>query len=661
MQSYDIALSGMSAAQAAFDVIGNNIANAATEGYHKQRLILSSVDSGLALRRESGQGVAVEQVVRQIDTLMEQEILRQQSFLGQMDRETVTLSMLESALGEMSTEGGGLNASIDAMFNALDDLSLHPWENVYQNQAISEAEALSSQFRSLGETLAAVEDSLRLEALNLVETIDSLAEQVAQMNAEIARASGGSTHPNTLIDRRDQAISDISKLIGISILPRDYGVTDVAVSGIPLVIGGTSWELSATPAEDQTLGISIAGTSRLHTSLQGGSVGALLSLRNTIVKDIHTDLDSLAAAIIQGINEYHVQGVGSSGSFTDLTGWSNGSDTLSDLTGVTAGYTYVRVTHTATGAVTRTRVPVMQTSASDTLTEVAAYITANVANLSASVGGSEQLYVSAGAGYTFDFATQVLPEPDAGDIAFSGASDPAISFGGVYTGSANDTYTFTVTGTGNVGVDSPLMLAVTDSASDTVAVLNIGSGYAAGDMLEIGQTGVKVALGIGDLVAGDSFSLEILADSDTSGLLTATGMNTFLSGETALDMAVCADIRNDPGRVASSLVSDHADNTNAARMASLRDTRNAALGDLTSGQFYRQLVANIGQDISIKEIRKGSVEDIIQNLTKQQSEISGVDINDEAAQLLVFEQMFQAMARYLSAVQTSIESMMEFL
>ncbi len=107
MSSYDIALSGMKAAQNAFDVIGNNIANAATDGYHKQRLVLSPVDNGLALRVASGQGVAIEQVARQIDSLMELEILRQQSLLGQVDRETVTLSTLESALGELSTEGGG--------------------------------------------------------------------------------------------------------------------------------------------------------------------------------------------------------------------------------------------------------------------------------------------------------------------------------------------------------------------------------------------------------------------------------------------------------------------------------------------------------------------------------------------------------------------------
>jgi flagellar hook-associated protein 1 FlgK len=659
--SYDIALSGMNAAQTGFDVVGNNIANAATEGYHRQKMVLSPMVNGQMLRADAGQGVAVEQVVRQIDTLMEQEILRQQSLLGQTDRETVTLSTLESALGDLSTEGSGLNAGLDALYNSLEDLSLHPWENIYQVQVKSEADALADQFRSLGETLTTVEDNLRLEAENLIATVNSLAAQVADMNVQITRVAAQGKQPNNLIDRRDQAISEISELIGVTVLSRDHDVADVTVNGLPLVMGGTSREMSATLTDNQTLGLSVVGTSTVYTDLQGGSIGGVLSLRNTIVKDLHTDLDSLATAIIQDINGYHVQGVGSSGSFSDLTGWSNSSDTLSDLTGVSAGYTYIRVTDTATGAVTRSKIPVNQDAASDTLTEVAAYITANVDHLSASVGTSNQLYLSAASGYTFDFLPQVLPTPETADISFSGTSDPAVSLGGAYTGTANDTYTFTVTGTGDVGVDSPLTLTVTNAAAETLAVLNIGSGYAAGEKVAIGETGVKVALGMGDLVDGDSFSLEILADSDTSGLLAATGLNTFFSGTSAVTMGLCTDIQNDAGRVASSLVSGEAGNANAMRMASLRDQSNTSLGNLSPGHFYRQMVTNVGQDLSIKEVRKKNIEDIVQHLTEQKGEISGVDINTEAAHLLVFEQMFQAMARYLSAVQTSIDSMMAFL
>jgi flagellar hook-associated protein 1 FlgK len=661
MSSYDIALSGMRAAQAGFDVVGNNIANAATEGYHKQEVVLTPIVSGQASSTAAGQGVAVEQIVRKIDILMEQEILKQKANLAQVDRETVTLSTLESALGELSTEGSGLNAAIDSMFNALDDLSLHPWDAVYQNQLVSEADAMASQFRSLGETVAGLEENIQLEAVETISMVNALAEQVAEMNLQVMQVSTGGKQANNLIDQRDQVISEISKLIGVSVQYREHDVVDVNAGGIPLVMGGSARELEASSAQEQTLGISTVGSSVVNTNLQGGTIGALISLKNTIVKDLHTEMDTLANAIIQNMNEYHVQGVGSSGSFSDLTGRINSSDALADLTGVTAGYTYIRVTNTATGDVTRSRVPVLQDVASDTLTEVTQYITANVANLSASIGGSNQVYLSAAPGYTFDFLPEVLPEPASGDISFTGASDPAVSLGGVYTGTANDIFTFTVVGTGNVGVSDPLTLTVTDVGGDTVASLNIGNGYAAGDMLTIGETGVTVSLGIGDLVAGDDFSLDILADSDTSGLLATTGLNTFFEGSSAASIAIRSDIVNDMGRVASSSISGQADNSNAMRMASVRDKSIASLGDISCGQFYRRMVTNVGQDLSIKEVRLTNTEDILQNLTNQQSELSGVDINDEAARLLVFEQMFQAMAQYLTTVQTAMESLMTII
>jgi flagellar hook-associated protein 1 FlgK len=87
----------------------------------------------------------------------------------------------------------------------------------------------------------------------------------------------------------------------------------------------------------------------------------------------------------------------------------------------------------------------------------------------------------------------------------------------------------------------------------------------------------------------------------------------------------------------------------------------AGLDSLTASQFYNQFVTNIGQQLSIKQLSKSSAENLVQSLTNQQSEISGVDINDEAAQMLVFEQMFQASAKYLSTVQSTLSSLMDLI
>ena len=106
---------------------------------------------------------------------------------------------------------------------------------------------------------------------------------------------------------------------------------------------------------------------------------------------------------------------------------------------------------------------------------------------------------------------------------------------------------------------------------------------------------------------------------------------------------------------------DMTDNTNALRMKDLKDLAVSSLNSLTIGEFYRQLATDIGQQVSVKQMRKDNIEAIVQNLSDQQSQISGVSINDEAAQLLIFEQMFQAVAKYLNVVQLSLASVMEII
>ncbi|MHC4098580.1 MAG: flagellar hook-associated protein FlgK [Planctomycetota bacterium] len=658
MDSFSIGLSGLDAAQKALDTIGNNIANAATEGYHRQRINLTPGYTSKVGSVILGGGVDVAGITRMIDHFLEQEMLRQQSSLGQVSQEFATLRTVETAFGELSS-GSGLNTAIDEFFNALQDLSAHPTEIIWQSQAVTAAETMAYQFRTLGEFLTTLEDQLILEAENTMEQINTLINRTAELNYNIERIEISGGQANNLRDQRDQCITELSELINVDTQIKEYGVVNVSVAGIPVVTSATQTELEVGLRSDGKLGISVAGVNIYSTDVQSGRLGGLLSLKNEIISDIHSDLDTLASAIIQQINQYHVQGVGSEGSFSQLTGWTNTSGDLSDFSTVSAGYTYIRVTDTSSGAVTRTAIPILQGVASDTLTEIAGYITSNVANVTATVNSSNQLTIAADAGYEFDFLPCVLSEPTTSTLA--GVSPPTISVSGIYTGTANDTLRFSVSGAGAVGNGS-LQLEVRDGggAGDVIATLNIGSGYAAGDLLDLGN-GIKISLSTGDFGAVDNFDVDVFAGSDTSGLLGAIGINTFFSGSSAVNMAVCSDISATPERIATSLGADMTDNTNASLMAGLKDQALSSLNTMTPVEFYRRLVTDIGQQLYLKNIHQDNIEMISQNLVNQQTEISGVNINDEAAQMLVFEQMYQAMAKYMNTVQSSISSLMELI
>jgi flagellar hook-associated protein 1 FlgK len=654
MDSFGIGISGLNAAQRAFDIIGNNIANAATDGYHRQRLNLSPSYTSEVGDVLLGGGVDITGITRMIDGFLQKEIFQQQSSLEQLSQELAMLRTVESSFGELS-DGSGLSAVLDEFFNALQDLSAHPAETIWQNQAVTAAQTMAAKFNTLGQFLTTLERQISLEAENVTNQINLLTGDIAELNHNIEKQEIKGGQAYNLRDQRDQCIVELSKLINVETLSREYGVVDISTDGVTLVTGTSTLELEVGIGENFRLGISIADESDYNIDAQGGRLGALLSLKNDLIAGIHNDLDNLANALIQQINHYHVQGIGSEGSFTELTGFSMTSDNLADFVPpVTDGSIYIRVTNTSTGAVTRTEVPIV--ASTDSLTSIAADITA-ITGLTASVYES-RLHIQADTDYKFDFMPCVLPSPTNSDFT-GAASPPAVSVSGIYTGTQNQTFTFTVSGTDSVGNGS-LQIAVTDGDGNTVTTLNVGSDYAAGDRLDIGN-GIKIALGIGDLADGNTFEVDAFVDTDTSGVLAMVGINTFFSGNNASNIAVCSDISDEPGLIATAIGQDNTDNNNALRMADLRNQTVTDLDDLTPGEYYRRLITDTGQQISVKQTHKENVEVLVLNLTNQQSEISGVNINDEAARMLIFEQMFKAMAKYLSTLQSSLSTIMELI
>ncbi len=654
MANYTIGLSGLNAAQRALEVVGNNIANAATEGYHRQRVDLTTAYSSQTGSVSVGGGVNVKGVTRAVDTLLEQEIVRQKSSLKHVSTEVDMLSSVETALGELSGETGGLNILMDKFFASLTDLAAHPNDAIWQNQVLTHAQSVANQFRTLGDFLQDLQTQIKLEVENTVKTINSLSSKIAELNSNIKKIelSGGSA--NNLKDQRDQTIVELSELAGVRTQARDHGVVDVTVAGLPLVMGMFSTDLTSDFDSDGKLGISLKDAASLETNVEGGRIGGLLSLANNLISKADADLDKLASAVISKVNQYHVQGVGPAGSFTTLTGSiMSGSDMSAYKPPITAGEFYIRVTDSATGDISRHKIAV--DPASDTLATVASKIDA-LTGVSASAASSK-LTISAQAGYKFDFVPAVLSEPTKSTL--NGSSPPSIEISGIYADSANDTIKFAASGAGTVG-NGTLQLSVTNGAGSTLANLSIGSGYAPGDTITL-ENGLKISVGAGDFAAADSFEADVFTDTDTSGLLSTVGINAFFTGSGADDIAVASVLLDDPRRIASAAGPDMTDNTVARQMAGAGSESVSTLNNQSCGDFYRRFVTDIGQNVQLKKMRSENMASMVESLSEKQAQLSGVDINDEAAQMLVFEQIFQAMSKYLATVQNSVATMMQIV
>lgn len=658
MAGIEIGITGIDAAQKALATIGNNIANAGTEGYHRQRIDFTPRKAEFDGRISYGGGVEVASIGRQIDELLEQEILNQKSSSKQVSKELSTLKTVENAFNEFASDSS-LSASIDSFFNALRDLSVHPNEVTWQKQLISAADVLKFQFNSLGESLTNLRTSVLQETNSVIETINTMAGEIASANGKIQDVEIVGGNANNLRDQRDSIVSELAEYIGVQTQKRDNGVVDVVVANIPIVMGTRTVDLAVGNPTTTTIGIGAADSSVLTTDIDGGQIDGLISLYNTLIADIQTDLDTLAQEIINRVNDYHVQGVGSDGSFSARTGWIIADEDLADLDpAVVDGTLYMRVTNTSTNAVERVAITI---DGDDTLSAAATAISAAHANITATtLSGDLKLKISADTGYTFDFTPAPLPEPDTS--TFADASPPSVSVSGRFTGSSNATLTATVSvsggGTADVGNDT-ISISVSDGSS-TIATLDVGSGYIAGSKVNLGN-GIYVALDTGTLTDGDTFTVAAYADTDSSGILAATGINAFFSGGTAETMDVVSAIRTSPGTIAFALGSDQTDNANLLRLADLELDTQSNLDNASIPQFYQSLVTSVGQDVANKKLREENIEAMLLNLENRKSETSGVDVNHEATQILLYEQMYQGMARYINSVQRTLDSLMSLV
>ncbi len=653
MSNYSLGLSGIRAAQRGLDLIGNNVANAATQGYHRQQMELRPAYSSQYGDVLLGGGVELGKVSRSIDALLEQEIIRQDSLLEHVRQELTTLQTIENAFGELTTENSGLDAAIDSFFNALNDLSIHPGEVVYQNQLITSAQNMLLGFRSVGVFLDDLSAQLVTQAQYSVEQVNVIVDDIARLNTDIERMVMHGSEPNNLFDQRDKLISDLSKIIPVKTFTLKDGRVDVIGANMSLVTRNRSTHIRLGATDTGRFGIAADGDFSYSDDFEGGSLGGILSLKNNIIGQLSQNLDSLALAITGRINQWHSQGVGSTGPFSQLEGIALKTSDLSQLSpAITDGEFYIRLTDTQTGIVSRHKITVDITGG-DTVEDIVQKISA-INGLSADFTDA-RLRIFADSGYKFDFCPAVLPTAE--DRTGSGPSAAQIDVSGIYTGSENIVYEFRVSDAGDVGNDTvKIDVTVKNTAGETLRTLTIdaGANYVAGTNIDIDALGLKISFNSGSLAQDETWKISAFASTDSSGLLVAAGMNTFFRGSSARDMSIADEIIQIPGRVAASIGPDMNDNLNASRMAALKDAVIAELSNMTCGDYYRRLAADVGQQVQMRQIRTEGIEGIVKNLYNQQGDISGVNINEEAAKMLIYEQMFQIMAKYLTTMNESM-------
>ncbi|MEQ8765137.1 MAG: flagellar hook-associated protein FlgK [Planctomycetota bacterium] len=491
------------AAQQALDIIGNNVANVATDGYRRQAPSLASAPSLRLNGFTFGTGVTLADIRRNHDVLLDTRLRSQLSEQSQLQAGLDLAEEAEFILGEPSDTG--LAARLGAFQDALSALTASPSDPALQADIVESGGTLARQFQRLARDLDRL-DGNRLGRLeNTVEEINSMGETLQDLNRDIANARSSGGVPADLIDRRDILLRDLSELVDLDVRIAEDQTAEVQVGNVLLVGRGEASRLAVFRNEAGQERLRVAGRDGEGFVPTGGEALGLMATGREPVDRLRAKIDELARGLIDAVNRVHGTGVGSSGSFTRLTSSYQVTDPGAPLVSgglignLEPGAFTVSVTSEGTGEKTRTQIRFDPTRQS--LSDLANQLDA-LDNISADVNADNGLTISSDSGFTFDFTAESgIPRDTTGVVGalglnafFTGTDARSIA---VSAELQADPGRVAASATGDTGGNDNLtdLIAALDSGSELLGGLDLQDFYRR-EVTEIGfQVSQLQALG----------------------------------------------------------------------------------------------------------------------------------------------------------------------
>ena len=306
-------MSGLQAFRQALDVTGQNIANANTDGYVRQRADLVARESTPVGASWVGNGVEVGRLARVVDDFLadqsrvsESNSARLEVFAGQAARVT-------NLLGDPS---GGLSNALQRLTNAIEAVATEPASMAARQGLVETLDATVSQMRGLDARLRELDGSTHVRIVAEASAVDGLAVSLATLNRDIgvARATSGSA-PNGLLDQRDRLLDQLAAKVSIRVVANDDGAVNVYLSGgQSLVLGDASVRVATVndPADIGRFRVVLRNGSSsedVTRSISGGVLGGLFELREEVLDPARNEVGRIATALTSALNAQHQKGV----------------------------------------------------------------------------------------------------------------------------------------------------------------------------------------------------------------------------------------------------------------------------------------------------------------------------------------------------------------
>lgn len=665
-----IGLTGLLTSKSALATVSHNIVNADTEGFSRQRVDIRTIDPLRYGDNFVGQGAVLTGISRISNQFLVDQLRRDTQNFNAYDSYHEFAVRMDSLLGDEST---AITPTLQSFFNSLQDLSNDPTSVPIRQVVLSEANALANRFNTIYDQLYQQNEALNTAMSTVTSQITELAASIADLNESIATAAANSVgdQPNDLLDQRDQALRELSELVGISVVSNANNTVDVSIgTGQPLVINDRSFELSAVS--------NINGVNRFDIQLDvlnssinvtdqvgGGRLGGLLKVREELMDPIFNELGRLAMVVSDTFNTQHRLGMDSNSNLgndffedindpiaesariapsSDNAGNSGISVTVDDVGVLTADNyrmyydgTNVTVTNRTTDQVVSVFAP---PAVPGTVTLASEGITLNF-NSGALAAGDEFL-VAPSRPYASQMEVRVSSIDQIAAAFPVRTTIPLANAGRGYVERVEMTETTDpVTGAAFVGARS--VPPVLELQPPYQVVFTSGTDYDVYDVSGLSAVPPTAAVLVSSGVFVPNQSNSLLAGAG----ITDAGYDVVFNGVPVADDIINIEY-NGGGK---------ADNRNIALLGALR-TEKTVLNKASYQESYAQLVSGVGTRTRDASIGQEASQSIMRQTESQRDKVSGVNLDEEAADLIKFQQSYQATARIIQVSQQLFDAIL---
>lgn len=596
-------LSGLIAAQRSLETVNHNISNVNTEGYSRQQVELGTNLAKYTGSGYIGQGVNVTNVARSYDQFINKQLSSSLSAFGDVDRYHQLATGIDNIMADPNT---GMAPVLDRFFNAMQEVANDPSSVSSRQALLSEAGILTQNFNTMGNRFEEIRTQNNNDIEGMVNDINSFASSIADLNLQILTKTQGARVPNDLLDKQDAILSNLAKIVNVSVIPQSNGTTNVFIgNGQALVLnsGTTKFTTIPSPLDPNQLGIAIntaGGAVDISSQISGGSLAGSLRFRDEVLDPAQQKLGRVAAGLAMDVNALHEKGF-------DLNG--------------TAG--------TALFSFGADEVPVIN----NPLNTGAAVVTAKFQDVNANPAAAGNLDFS-------DYKLDYVNNAGVADYTLTRVRDNQV-INLIANATANPgVYTLAFSPTQPANIDVKDVPGI-DITVDQNAGINVG------DQFEIRPTfnaAQKIAVNIDDprkIAAATNIEFDPVTKQPVQQVVGGVPVVD------ALGNPVYVTIKGAmPG-----------DNSNALKLANLANKASLLGGTATYNDTYGQVVSGVGTLTRAAEL-SSSAQEVLLNQSKEAREsLAGVNLDEEAANLIKFQQAYQASAQAISVSKSLFETL----